>query len=146
MNGLVDWTTTLVWMFRWERKKWLLWCLIIICLLDVLVLWCYDVLAMVENVCVICFSGVLAMVGWCVGDICLLGVLIIIMLVVVVWGMFLVWWFGVWHVLVVSLGVCGLIILLARVLCVCYLVILLGFRCWSLLCVSGLTRVVYVRR
>lgn len=55
----------------------------------------------------------------------LLGVLIINMLVVVLWGMFLILWLDVCHVLVVGLSICESVILLGRGLC---FVILLGVR------------------
>lgn len=84
---------------------------------------------MVESLGVIYLLGVLAMARGCVDDICLLGILIIIMFLVMVCGLLLVLWLSVWHVLVVDLSVCWLIILLGRVLCVSSLVILLGVIC-----------------
>lgn len=67
------------------------------------------------------------MVG-CDGIICLIGAMVrcggnICLLVVCV--IFFVLCFGVWHELITSLGVCGLVIMFGRLLGVCGLVMLL---------------------
>lgn len=108
--SLNDWRGILVWTIVGERLKWLLWCLIVIWLL-----WCLGVLDMLwGKVGVICSLDVLAKEGCCVGDIWILGVLIIVILPAMVWWTLLLLRLDVWHVLIVGLCVYGSVILLGR--------------------------------
>ena len=142
-----NWRVTLVLMMCRGKVEMILWCLVAIWLLHVLVLWCLGFLAIVGGgmVGVKWSLSVLAkatVVGWCVGCIAMLGVLMMIYLLVVVQGMLLVLWLGVWHVRVVGLCVYGSEILMDKGLWVASLTMLLGVRCWTFWCLSRLAWVV----